>query len=424
MLKKLIFCFGIILTAFVGSSQENTASPYSYYGLGEIKFKGTQEARAMGGLAIAGDSLSINLNNPASYSNLLITTFSVGGTSTFNNLKTTEQEEKARRTSLDYLAVGIPMGKLGASFGLMPYSVTGYQIQNTIFNENNPSTTDDDETRYIEKEGSGSINRVFLGFPYKFNKNFSFGFNLEYNFGKSGDEIRESIEGVQLTTRERNEYTINGVTTNFGLLYNGKLDEKRKFFSSLTFSPESKLNSKNYRNIATVSYSLGGTEFVSDYNENNLPDSKLVVPSKLALGFGVGQTNKWMIGTEVSFIGSKKMVNRFGDNGSSSFENGQKVSLGGYYIPKYDSFSSYFSRVVYRAGFRYEKTGLIINDESINDYGMNFGLGLPVGLSKIDLSFEFGKRGTTSNSLIQENYFNVGVGLSLGDKWFKKTLID
>ena len=416
MLKKHIFCLGLLLTFFVSFSQENTASPYSYYGIGELRFKGTQEARAMGGLAITGDSLAINLNNPASYSSLLVTTFSVGGTSTFSDLKTTSQEEKAKRTSIDYLSVGIPMGKLGAAFGIMPYSAVGYKIQN--------STTINDETRNYQQQGSGSINKVFLGLSYKFNKNFSLGFNAEYNFGKTTDEVRESIVGVQLSTREKNEYTVNGITTNFGFLYNGKFDDKRKFYSSLTFSPESKLNSTNYRNIATVSYSLNGTEFENDSEEYSLPDSKLVVPSKLSLGFGIGQTNKWLIGTEVSFLGTKNLVNRFGDNGISDFENSQRYSVGGYFIPKYDSFSSYLSRVVYRAGFRYEKTGLIVYDKSINDIGMNFGLGLPVGVSKIDLSFEFGKRGTTSNGLIQENYFNIGLGLSLGDKWFKKTLID
>lgn len=200
--------------------------------------------------------------------------------------------------------------------------------------------------------------------------------------------------------------------------------KKRNFYSSLTFSPESKLSSKNYRNTATVSYSSGGTEYVSDFDDQQLPETKLVVPSKLALGFGVGERNKWMLGTQISFVGSKSMVDRYGDSILSEYENGQIYSLGGYYIPKYDSFSSYLNKIVYRAGFRYEKTGLVVNGEGINDYGMNFGLGLPVGISKIDLSFEFGKRGTTSSGLIQENYFNIGVGLSLGDKWFKKTLID
>ncbi len=425
MLKKLIFCLGFALTSVFSLAQENTASPYSYFGLGEVKFRGTQEARAMGGLAITGDSIAINLNNPASYSRLLLTTFSVGGTSNFNTLKTDSEKESAKRTSLDYLAVGIPMGKFGASFGLMPYSAVGYKLQNSYVDDNGTTTTtDDDFTRNIQQIGTGNINRVFAGFAYNFNKNFSIGTNFEYNFGKTEAEVRESITGVQLGTRELNQNTISGITTNFGLLYDGKLDEKRNFYSSLTFSPESKLSSKNYRNTATVSYSSGGTEYVSEFDDQQLPETKLVVPSKLALGFGVGERNKWMLGTQISFVGSKSMVDRYGDSILSEYENGQIYSLGGYYIPKYDSFSSYLSRVVYRAGFRYEKTGLIVNDESINDYGMNFGLGLPVGISKIDLSFEFGKRGTTSSGLIQENYFNIGVGLSLSDKWFKKTLID
>lgn len=416
MLKKLIFCFGCILTISVSYSQENTASPYSYYGLGEQRFKGTQDSKAMGGLAIVGDSTTINLNNPASYSKLFVTTFSVGGTSTFNKMKTSSTEESAKRTSLDYLAVGVPMGKFGGAFGLVPYSVVGYKIKNTF--------EDNSEIRNIQKSGSGNINRVFAGVSYNFNKNLSFGVNLEYNFGTTSDEVRESIVGVQLSTRERNEYSVSGISTNFGLLYDYKLGGKRKFYSSLVFAPKSELNLDHYRNIATVSYNINGTEFVSDYEDQDLSGSKLIIPSKLALGFGIGETNKWLIGTEISFIGSSKMVNRFGESEISEFENGQKYSLGGYYIPKYDSFSSYFSRVVYRAGFRYEKTGLIINNEAVNDYGMNFGLGLPVGISKIDLSFEFGKRGTTNKGLIQENYFNIGVGLSLGDKWFKKTLID
>lgn len=417
MLKKLILNLGLLLVSIAGLAQENSASPYSYYGLGEIKFRGTQDARSMGGLAITGDSIALNLMNPASYSRLMLTTFSVGGTSTFNNLKNESQKEKAKRTTLDYLAVGVPMGKFGGAFGLVPYSAVGYRVQSITVDE-------DDQTRIKRHIGDGSLNRVFAGLSYNFTKNLSFGLNLEYNFGKIESEVRESIEGVQLSTRERNENTVNGLTTNFGVLFDGKLDEKRNFYSSLTYSPEAKLNTTNYRNTATVSYSVGGTEYVSDYEEESLPDSELIVPSKLALGFGIGQTNKWLIGAEVSFLGTKNMVNRFGDNGISKFEKGQKYSIGGYYIPNYDSFSSYLSRVVYRAGFRYEKTGLIVNNQSVNDYGMNFGLGLPVGVSKIDLGFEIGKRGTTSNGLIQENYFNISVGLTLSDKWFKKTLID
>lgn len=50
------------------------------------------------------------------------------------------------------------------------------------------------------------------------------------------------------------------------------------------------------------------------------------------------------------------------------------------------------------------------------------GLGLPVGnaFSSINLGFEYGRRGTTFDGLIKENYANVFLSLSLSDKWFVK----
>jgi hypothetical protein len=139
---------------------------------------------------------------------------------------------------------------------------------------------------------------------------------------------------------------------------------------------------------------------------------------------GLGKNKKWLIGSEITFTQNKNLVNRFTDITNVSFENSTRLALGGYYIPKYDSFSNYLERIVYRAGFKYENTGLVLNNESIKDYGMNFGLGIPVGFSKVDLGFEFGKRGTTTNNLIEENYFNVSIGLNLSAKWFERRKID
>ena len=118
------------------------------------------------------------------------------------------------------------------------------------------------------------------------------------------------------------------------------------------------------------------------------------------------------------------MTNRFGAIENVAFENANKIAIGGFFVPKYDSFSNYLSRIAYRAGFRYENTGLVIDNNSIKDYAVTFGLGLPVGISKINLGLELGKKGTNSNGLIEENYVNVTVGLSLSDIWFIKRKID
>ena len=153
MIKRLcvIACLFFSILSF---SQESTSSPYSYYGLGENRFKGTTDTRAMGGVSIFSDSIHLNLQNPAFYSHLRLTTFSVAGTVMNTTFKNNFQKETARRTALDYLAVGLPMGKWGAGFGLMPFTAVGYKITNTDENavETERRMNSDDAINYTPKE--------------------------------------------------------------------------------------------------------------------------------------------------------------------------------------------------------------------------------------------------------------------------------
>ena len=116
------------------------------------------------------------------------------------------------------------------------------------------------------------------------------------------------------------------------------------------------------------------------------------------------------------------MGNRFNDINDVNYENSTRFSLGGFYIPNYNSFSKYYEKITYRAGLRYENTGLIINKTAIKDYAITAGLGLPlIGVfSNINIGVDYGQRGTTSVGLVQENYMNFTIGLSLNDKWFQK----
>ena len=82
--------------------------------------------------------------------------------------------------------------------------------------------------------------------------------------------------------------------------------------------------------------------------------------------------------------------------------------------------------MVYRAGVNFANTGLVVKNESIKEFGISFGLGLPVGqrsrdpFSNLNLGLEIGKRGTTNNNLIQENFINFNVSLSLNSRWFRQ----
>ena len=154
----------------------------------------------------------------------------------------------------------------------------------------------------------------------------------------------------------------------------------------------------------------------------DVPNTKIKLPSKFTIGLGIGNTKKWIIGSEVTFQNNSNFGNRFNDITNVSYENATRYTLGGYYIPNYNSFSSYFKRVVYRGGFRYENTGLIIENKSIQDAALTLGLGMPLRgtFSNLNIGFEVGNRGTKASGLVREHYMNFSIGLSLNDKWFQK----
>ena len=176
---------------------------------------------------------------------------------------------------------------------------------------------------------------------------------------------------------------------------------------------------------------------LKEQNEATI-EGKYNLPLQTIFGFGIGKLDKWHAGIEYESqkaIKASGFLNRTGN--TFRYDASNRISFGGYFTPKATSISSYWDRVTYRAGMRYENTGLLLDGSGtgasfskVNDFGMSFGLGLPLGrkLSNINLGFEFGKKGTTSNNLIQENYFNLRIGLSLNavgrQAWFQKRRID
>ena len=424
MIKKIIVSI-CLLFSLVSFAQEGTSSPYSFYGIGDVRFKGTIENGSMGGMSVIPDSIHMNIVNPAMYSSLKLTTYAIGGTFSVNNLKTNSQNEKAQRTALDYLAIGVPLNKMGIGFGLIPYSSVGYNIKSSSSDVNSIRTDSYDN-------GNGGVNKVFLGFGYQLTKDLSVGADVQYNFGEINTQnitIRNNANGVpiQYASKEINTSIANGVNFNMGLSYKTKINNKLNFFSSATYSPEAKLNLGNTRTVSLVQ-TIGGLDAgtIGDPIDITVPSTKLKLPTKFTLGFGIGDVKKWSVGSEVTFQNTSNFGNRFSDISNVSYENSARFTFGGYYIPNYKSFSNYFSRVVYRGGFRYENTGLIINDTKIMDGALTLGLGMPLkgAFSNVNIGFELGNRGTKSAGLVREHYMNFKVGLSLNDRWFVKRKYD
>ena len=399
----------------VSFSQEGTSSPYSFYGIGDIKFSGTLENRSMGGISVSQDSTRLNLQNPAGYANLKLTVFTIGGGNNYTKLKSSSESAKAQKTTFDYLAIGLPLGKkFGGAFGLIPYSSVGYRIANV-----NPDPLQSSK-RF---NGWGGLNRVFLGFGYTVIPNLNIGVNGYYNFGKIQSNSLEYIQEYTVGTRELNVNNLSGLNVNLGMTYKTKINKKMSLFSSLYYTPESTLKSENTRNIATVTYNSTFDLQVIEATADETSKTDFKLPQKWTFGAGVGDSKKWLVGGEVSFQDAGTFANNYNTINNVSYEKSQKYSLGGFYLPNSNSFSSYAKRITYRGGFKYEKTGLVMNSASINDMSLSLGVSLPIteSFSSFNVGLELGKKGTTSHNLVQENYFSLNLSFTLNDRWFVKS---
>lgn len=403
-----------LLLSLSAVAQNNTASPYSFGGLGLIKFRGTVDLESMGGMSVFSDSIHANVMNPATYANLRYTNYSVGGQFNSTNLEESGAKEKTQITSLDYVIVGIPAGRFGASFGLYPYSAVGYDLENSA---------DGQLTRFT---GTGGLTKVYLGLGYNLFDGLNIGLEAQYNFGNIRNQGLFNDDDIQFGTQEVNRSDISGLNFVLGAHYTKALSEKLELQATMTYTPSSDLTVSNFREIATVLVTETGGIGGAEITEVTVQDSEIEFPSRLSFGLGMGEKNKWFVGGEYISQGTSVLTNRSFDLPNITYEDATKVRLGGFYVPKYNSLTSYWSRITYRAGVRFEDTGIVVSGESINEFGMSFGLGFPVGrrISNINLGVELGRRGTTDFQLVQENFVNVFISLSLNDKWFIKRKYD
>lgn len=412
-MKRIIIIAVLLLISGNTFAQQGTTSPYSFYGMGITNFKGTAESRAMGGLRVASDSIHLNMLNPSSLAELQLVNFTLGMSYQRANQKVGGETQTATTTTFDYLALGIPLGKVGVSFGLLPSSSVGYDLNSNT------------ENSFTEFHGEGGVNKTFLSAGYSPIENWNIGVQAGYNFGGIKNSGISRILGVNYATRERNEFDVSGFDFQLATSYTLPLESGKYLTGTLTYNPKYSLDTENTRVFESIMYSFTGDHISIDKRDLGMVEGDLDIPEEYTFGLGYGLDKHWFIGAELSHRGAESFNSHSLALDNVKFNDSKTYRLGGYYIPNYRALSGVFNRVVYRMGMRYEDMGLNINGQNIDEFGISFGVGVPMRrtFSNINLGIELGKRGTNKNGLIQENFFNAILTLSLNDKWFQKRYI-
>jgi hypothetical protein len=360
----------------------------------------------------------INTANPASYVafDSVSFIFDAGLFGINAKLRTDEVTDQGSYISLSHLLFGFPVTHWWkSSFGIMPFSYVGYDIYNYEESE--------DETRVVYNyNGSGGFNQLYWGNAFRIGKKLSVGFNLKYMFGNiSRNRSVGFPDSLEIkNTRVNGNIRPSDIYGEIGVQYKEKLPKEHFLVVGATFAPQVKINSKA-TNITSTYFGLINTSALYYDTIEFIPNQKgtWTLPTRLGAGATAGRDNRWLAGVDFLWQNWEK-YEYYGQ--SDSLLNRWTIAAGGEYIPDYRS-KSYLERMTYRLGFHYGKTPLNLKGHHIDEIGISFGLGLPIKKSKstINLSGSFGRKGTTQDGLIQENFFRFTVGVNVFENWFFKS---
>lgn len=419
--KKIISALLLTTLAGITVAQNNTNSPYTRYGYGQLSDQSFGNSKAMGGLAYGlRDGSQINASNPASYTAIDSLTFLFEGGLTLQNMNISDGITKinTKNSSFDYIAMQFRASKhLAMSAGFLPFSNVGYNFgaDSKITDPNNPNNYTN--TRY-SSYGDGGLHQVYAGAGYTPFKGLSVGANVSYLFGSIDRTLSVTFpnNGSITPYGEIDNLRVRDYKLDLGLQYTQYLGKKNALTLGVVFSPGHNLNSEASRIRSTS---------VSDTTQLN---NHFDLPQSFGVGFTYVYNNSLTVGFDYSLQKWGK-TNYFGEK---SLRDRSKYSIGAEYVPNRLN-RNYFSRVKYRVGAYYSDpyikvpSNVTVNNTAFwadgpKEYGVSAGFGLPVFKSKsiLSISAQYVKVEARTKNMVNENYLKLSVGITFNERWFAK----
>lgn len=413
MKKKTIIVLWGLMIAVVMIAQNNTNSPYTRYGYGQLEDDCFSRSQAMGGTSIGlRTKNTINSTNPASYSSIDSTSFifEMGVSGLLSNFRSNNTQNTSFTGNLDYIALQSPITKwMGLSAGLIPYSYVGYNYNYT----DSLKIPMEEEYNVYDKTyyGTGGISQVYLGLSVDIADHLALGVNGYYMFGNINHYKAVSYNQSELTTTntimKANLY-IRSFNARFGLQYHETIGDKHKLNIGAIYEFRSGMNGK-FEQTTT------GTDTLI-VNSSELFE----MPSLYGGGIMYTYDDRLMIGADFIYQEYSKAL-YYGKR--DTLANRMKISLGAEYTHDPRG-RRYIDRMAWRIGANYNNSYTKINEYQASNFSITCGVGLPLRTSKtiINVNFEYGNVGGMK-AILKENYFKFGLNFSLNEMWFVKAKV-
>lgn len=411
----------IAMCCCAASYAQITVSPFTLYGIGDIKEGSFTNQFAMGELGIGTPSVfHINSLNPALLTKNVLSTFQMGLSADIRTLSSNTTSQTNGSANLNYFGYSFPIisGKWTSGFGLVPLSRMNYNIgySTTVGNSGT-------EVEYLFK-GQGGLSKAYFVNGFSPVKGLSLGVRGAFIFGDFNKSTETLLTGTALGNDHATAYFEKLTYSDFefggGVHYQQKIADRRFVHLGATYDLPSSISGSRFARLERRG--LTNTPMPGD---TLIVDQAVVfnLPKKLGFGISFENLNKFTVGfdariSEWSENPSPEIIN-------TTYQKGLKLVLGGEFTPDISSVDSYLARSTYRLGAAWERLPYQVGGNDVTDFGINFGTSFPMGAaSSFDVAAKIGSRGSIEDNTIRENYFQIYMGATISDRWFVRRKYD
>lgn len=425
-MKKVVFIsilfslFGSVVFAQSEGGKAKNGSIYSKLGVGYPVDMANTAAQSMGLLGISYNETSVgSFANPAQWGN---TVYGLGvgdiGIQSYN-VSSTSANATNSKFSVNHFQLQLPIirGKLGISGSFSPITDARFRTLEEGTQYIGEGAEQDTLNFGIENRGGGGVNRAELGLGWKINSNISIGYAASVVFMSVDDRFTaaffESSYRTANFTLETNGVGFgNRLGTSIQLPGLFQNNDQLGIGASVTLPVTLDAERQQTGTIA------GSSITVTDEVANGKGTVKM--PMKVSGGISYSPSNLLMIGAEGFYQGWSNYQNDFEPEEEELFKDRYKVGLGLQYFPYVTGSNKFLSSFKYRIGTSYDTGHIRIEGQNINTLKFSLGLGIrsPSSNSSVDLSFEYGIRGTTSTNLVKEQIWGMRLSLNLAEIMF------
>ncbi|WP_240625743.1 outer membrane protein transport protein [Spirosoma pollinicola] len=401
-------------------------SPYSAQGVGELYSPGNITNMGMGDVGISNSNpFYLNLQNPALLARRTrFTVFEVGlvgqSKTISQNISNDLKSQSNFAGNLGYLALSFPANsRWNISLSLKPYTYVNYNIQRV---EAVPGTPYYAEYNYT---GKGGLNKATFANGFRVTKNIYLGAEASFLFGNitNSSDARAIVSTSDIRVTHLNRANYSDIVAKVGAAWRPKLNDTWTLNFGATYDP--KIRIKATQTDIYQKTSLSGQAIATPDTLRLNSNAQATLPQQMHFGASIERGNTLLFGVDVGF--QKWSEYRTADNKAGNLVDAMTAAAGLEYTPKPTS-NRYRDLITYRAGFQYNNLPYVAaNGVQLRDINGSLGISVPLGayyVNHVTLSIAAGQRGVLSGTQIKEQYVRFGLGFSLNDLWFRKSVID